>query len=153
KIGRTDLGTTARAAHTVITAEAGSTGVVLLENKGSAALSENLEIAVKEGAQLTVISLQEWDDAALHMASHFATIARAAKLKCVSVTRGGDVVRVNPPATRAGERAEAELDGLYFADAGQYIEHQVVVNHAAANTVSHVTYKGALQGKGAHTVW
>ena len=43
--------------------------------------------------------------------------------------------------------------GLYFADDGQHIEHRLFVDHTAPNTKSHVVYKGALQGKGAHTVW
>jgi Fe-S cluster assembly protein SufD len=41
----------------------------------------------------------------------------------------------------------------YFADAGQHFEQQVYVHHDAPNTRSRVTYKGALQGKGARTVW
>ena len=43
--------------------------------------------------------------------------------------------------------------GLYFADAGQHIEHRLFVDHTAPKTKSHVVYKGALQGDGAHTVW
>ena len=43
--------------------------------------------------------------------------------------------------------------GLYFADEGQHIEHRLFVDHNAPKTKSHVVYKGALQGEGAHTVW
>jgi Fe-S cluster assembly protein SufD len=43
--------------------------------------------------------------------------------------------------------------GLYFADEGQHIEHRLFVDHTAPHTKSHVVYKGALQGEGAHTVW
>ena len=43
--------------------------------------------------------------------------------------------------------------GLYFADAGQHIEHRLFVDHNAPKTRSNVVYKGALQGQGAHTVW
>jgi Fe-S cluster assembly protein SufD len=46
-----------------------------------------------------------------------------------------------------------ELLGLYFADAGQHLEHRTFVDHAVPNCRSRVTYKGALQGDGAHTVW
>ena len=45
------------------------------------------------------------------------------------------------------------LLGAYFADAGQHLEQQVYVFHDAPNTRSRVTYKGALQGDGARTVW
>ncbi|HNJ78845.1 MAG TPA: SufD family Fe-S cluster assembly protein, partial [Marmoricola sp.] len=46
-----------------------------------------------------------------------------------------------------------EALGLYFADAGQHIEHRLFVDHTAPRTKSHVLYKGALQGQDAHTVW
>jgi Fe-S cluster assembly protein SufD len=152
-VTRGTLGTTARAAHTIITAKANTRGVVVIENTGDAQLAENVEIIVEDSAQLTVVTLQEWNDSAVHIASHFATIGRQAKLKHVTVTLGGDVVRVNPTALLGAERGEVELYGLYFADAGQHIEHQVFVNHDGPHTKSTVTYKGALQGDGAHTVW
>jgi Fe-S cluster assembly protein SufD len=152
-VTRGTLGTAARAAHTIITAKANTRGVVVIENTGDAQLAENVEIIVEDSAQLTVVTLQEWNDSAVHVASHFATIGRQAKLKHVTVTLGGDVVRVNPAALLGAERGEVELYGLYFADAGQHIEHQVFVNHDGPHTKSTVTYKGALQGDGAHTVW
>ena len=43
--------------------------------------------------------------------------------------------------------------GLYFADAGQHLEHRLFVDHAVPNCPAGVTYKGALQGEDAHTVW
>ena len=43
--------------------------------------------------------------------------------------------------------------GLYFADAGQHIEHRLFVDHNEPKTTSNVLYKGALQGERAHTVW
>ena len=150
---RTELGSVPRAAHTVITAEPQSTGLVILENRGSAALTENVEIVVGDGAQLTVVSVQDWADDALHLASHFAVIGRDAKLKHVVVSFGGEVVRVNPTGHLSAEGGDVELLGLYFADAGQHLEQQVYVDHDAPHTRSRVNYKGALQGEGARTVW
>jgi Fe-S cluster assembly protein SufD len=43
--------------------------------------------------------------------------------------------------------------GLYFADAGQHLEHRLFVDHELPRCRSNVVYKGALQGEGAHTVW
>ncbi|PJJ63195.1 Fe-S cluster assembly protein SufD [Compostimonas suwonensis] len=152
-VSRSSLGSGARAAHTVVTAEPFSNAVLILESSGGARLSENLEIIVGEGAQLTVVSVQQWDDDAVHLASHFARIARDAKLKHVVVTLGGGIVRVNPSTHLAEQGADVEALGLYFADAGQHFEQQVYVDHDAPNTRSRVTYKGALQGEGARTVW
>ena len=53
----------------------------------------------------------------------------------------------------AGPGGSVEMLGLYFADAGQHIEHRLFVDHNAPKTKSNVLYKGALQGEGAHTVW
>lgn len=150
---RTLLGSTPRAAHTVITARAHSAGTVVLLNSGDAMLSENVEIVVEDGAQLTVVTVQEWSADAIHLASHFAHVGRDARLKHVVVSLGGSVVRLNPSVHLASEGADVELFGAYFADAGQHLEQQVFVNHDAPNTKSRVTYKGALQGQGAHTVW
>ena len=43
--------------------------------------------------------------------------------------------------------------GLYFADAGQHLEHRTYVDHNTPNATSDVLYKGALQGKDARSVW
>ncbi|WP_353987828.1 Fe-S cluster assembly protein SufD [Ruicaihuangia caeni] len=153
KLDRSQLGDTPRAAHTVITAKPNSQALVLLQNTGDARLSENVEIVVEDGANLTVVTLQEWDDSAHHLASHFARIGRDATLRHIQVSLGGGVVRVNPSAHLAEQGANGELLGLYFADAGQHLEQRVFVHHDAPNTRSRVNYKGALNGEGARTVW
>jgi len=146
-------GAGARAAHTVIIATRHSRGTVVLQGTGPALLAENVEIVLEDGAQLTVVTVQEWDDDAVHLASHFAEVGRDARLTHVVVSLGGRVVRVNPSVHLSGDGGEAAVFGVYFADAGQHLEQQVFVNHDAPKTVSRVSYKGALQGEGAHTVW
>jgi Fe-S cluster assembly protein SufD len=152
-IGRSGLDREPRAGHTLIHAAANTNSLVVLRNTGSAQLVENVEIVVEDGAHLTVVTLQEWDDDAVHLASHFATIGRDAQLKHFVVSLGGSIVRVNPSAHLAGQGSDTELYGVYFADAGQHLEQQVYVNHDAPNSRSRVNYKGALQGEGARTVW
>ncbi|MFD5864248.1 Fe-S cluster assembly protein SufD [Agromyces sp. NPDC127015] len=152
-VTRSGLGATPRAAHTIIEIAPNSRGLVVLRGTGDARLSENLEILVGEGAQLTVVSLQEWSDDSVHLASQFAKVGRDAFLKHIVVSLGGKVVRVNPSTHLAEQGADVEALGLYFADAGQHLEQQVYVHHDAPHTKSRVTYKGALQGEGARTVW
>ena len=152
-VTRSTLGNAPRAAHTIITAAPNSRGLVVLDSRGDATLSENVEIVVGDGAHLTVVSLQEWDAPALHLASHFARVGRNAQLKHFVVSLGGSIVRVNPSAHLADDGAEAELFGVYFADAGQHLEQRVYVHHDAPHSRSRVTYKGALNGEGARTVW
>jgi len=152
-VTRSGLGATPRAAHTIIEIAPNSRGLVVLRGTGDARLSENLEILVGDGAQLTVVSLQEWSDDSVHLASQFAKVGRDAFLKHIVVSLGGKVVRVNPQTHLAEQGADLEALGLYFADAGQHLEQQVYVHHDAPHTKSRVTYKGALQGAGARTVW
>ncbi|SDL20714.1 Fe-S cluster assembly protein SufD [Arthrobacter sp. ok362] len=146
-------GTEASAQHIVIVAEKFSKSVVVLDHQGTAVVSENVEILVEDGAQLTVISLQEWNDDAVHASSQQIKLGRDAKFKHIVVSLGGDLVRVTPSARFTAPGAEVELFGLYFADAGQHLEQRLFVDHAVANCKSNVLYKGALQGRNAHTVW
>ena len=145
--------TEAAAQHLVIVAEKFSKSVVVLDHQGSAVVSENIEIIVEDGADLTVVSLQEWNGDAVHASSQQAKIGRDAKLKHVVVSLGGDLVRVTPSARFTAPGGEAEMFGLYFADAGQHLEQRLFVDHAVANCTSNVLYKGALQGRDAHAVW
>ena len=78
---------------------------------------------------LTVITLQEWDDDAVHLSSHFGRVERDARLKHIVVSFGGSIVRVNPSVHLAGEGADGQLLGLYFADAGQHLEHRLIIDH------------------------
>ena len=149
----TGQGTEASAQHVVIVAEKFSKSVVVLDHQGTAVVAENVEILVEDGAQLTVISLQEWNDDAVHASSQQVKLGRDAKFKHIVVSLGGDLVRVTPSARFTAPGAEVELFGLYFADAGQHLEQRLFVDHAVANCKSNVLYKGALQGRNAHTVW
>ena len=143
----------ASAAHAVITAEANSKATVVLRFEGSATLAENVEIVVGEGAHLTLVSIADWADDTVHLTHHHAKVGRDATLRHVAVSFGGDLVRMNTSVTYDGPGGEAELLGLYFADAGQHLEHRLFVDHNAPRTRSNVDYKGALQGQGAHSVW
>ncbi|ARK05695.1 MULTISPECIES: Fe-S cluster assembly protein SufD [Cellulosimicrobium] len=146
-------GSTPTASHVLVRAERHSEAVVVLDHVGAATLNETVEIVVEEGAHLTVVSVQDWADGAVHASSHRARIGRDARLKHVVVTLGGDVVRVTPDAEFTAEGGEVEMVGLYFADADQHQEHRLFVDHAVPRCKSRVTYKGALQGEGAHAVW
>ncbi|GAA1741614.1 Fe-S cluster assembly protein SufD [Isoptericola hypogeus] len=141
------------AAHLLVHAEHHSESVVVIDHRGDATLNQTVEVVVDDGAHLTLVTVQDWADGAVHASSHRARIGRDAKLKHVVVTFGGDVVRLTPDATFTGEGGDVEMVGLYFADADQHQEHRLFVDHAVPNCKSRVTYKGALQGAGAHVVW
>ncbi len=139
--------------HLVITAKPHSRSVVVLRYEGSAILADTVEIVLEEGANLTVVSIQDWADDAVHHSTQHAKVGRDATFRHVAVTFGGDLVRLNASLSYDGPGGDGEMLGLYFADAGQHLEHRLFVDHNAPHTKSNVDYKGALQGRGAHTVW
>ena len=130
-----------------------SQATVILENTGDTFLAEDIEIILAPGSNLTFISLQEWGSKSIYAATHKAIIERDATFKSIHVTVGGDVVRILPTVEFAGPGASADLQGVYFATAGQFFEHRMHVDHAVPNAKSNVNYKGALAGAKAHTVW
>ncbi len=139
--------------HTLIEVGANARAIVVLDHQGSATYADNVEIVVGDGASLTVVSVQDWADDAVHLSHHHAVIGRDARLRHTAVTLGGNLVRVAPSVRYAGPGGDAELHGLYYADAGQHLEHRLFVDHNEPNCRSRVEYKGALQGDAAHTVW
>ena len=139
--------------HQVVELGAFAEAVVVIDHTGDAVLAANVDYILGDGAKLTVVSVQDWDDKAVHVAQHNALIGRDASLKSVVVTFGGDLVRLHPRVSYAGPGGEAELFGLYFTDAGQHQEHRLLVDHNVPHCKSNVVYKGALQGDNAHAVW
>jgi Fe-S cluster assembly protein SufD len=139
--------------HLLVQAEPFSRAVVVLDYRGSATYADNVELVVGDSASLSVISIQDWDDDAVHLSQHYATLGRDARLRHTAVTLGGSVVRLAPSVRYGAPGGDAELTGLYFADAGQHLEHRLFVDHDMPNCRSRVTYKGALQGEDAHAVW
>jgi Fe-S cluster assembly protein SufD len=139
--------------HLVLDIGANATATVVIDHTGSATFSGLLSVNVGDGARLTLVSLQDWDDDTVHLEHHAACVGRDATFKSAIVTLGGDLVRLTPTVHFSGPGASAELLGLYFADAGQHLEHRLFVDHDQPGCKSRVTYKGAAQGQGAHTVW
>ncbi|WP_327694085.1 Fe-S cluster assembly protein SufD [Streptomyces sp. NBC_00459] len=142
-----------RYGHQLIELGAFAEAVVIIDHTGDAVIAANVEYVLGDGAKLTVVSIQDWDDQAVHVAQHSALIGRDATFKSFVVTFGGDLVRLHPRVSYAGPGGEAELFGLYFTDAGQHQEHRLLVDHNTPHCKSNVAYKGALQGEGAHAVW
>lgn len=141
------------AIHIIIEAKPFAEATVILDHKGHAVLGENVEIIVGDEAQLTVISIQDWDDQSVHASTQMARLGRNSRLKHLVVSLGGKVVRVASSTEFTQPGGDTEMLGMYFADAGQYLENRLYVDHAVPNCKSRVTYKGALQGEKAHTVW
>ncbi|MGY1603210.1 Fe-S cluster assembly protein SufD [Geodermatophilus sp. SYSU D00815] len=126
---------------------------VVLDHSGLARYSGGVAVVVGDGAQVTLVSVQDWAPGALHAGQFDAVVGRDATFTQVVVTLGGDLVRLVSNVQYAGPGGTAELFGVYFSDETQHQEHRLWVDHAVPNCTSNVLYKGALQGEGARTVW
>ena len=154
RVDMTGRGAERRAnAHIVLEAKESSSATFVLNHAGSAQYAQNVEIIVGDNAQMTVITLHDWDDDAVHIATHHARVGRDATLKHVAVTLGGSAVRLNSIGEYAATGGEIEKLGLYFSDENQFFENRLFIDHSAPRCTSNVAYKGALQGKNARSVW
>ena len=146
-------GSAAAFGHLLVELKPFASAVVVLDHAGSATYADNVELIVGDSASLTLVSLNDWADDAVHLSQQSIKVGRDARFKSIVVTFGGDVVRIAPEATFTAPGGDVEMLGLYFADANQHLEHRLFVDHAVPHCRSNVTYKGALQGNEAHTVW
>ncbi|MFM8599273.1 MAG: Fe-S cluster assembly protein SufD [Mycobacterium sp.] len=133
--------------------------VVVVDLRGGGTYADNVEFVVADAARLTAVWLADWDDDMVHVSAHHARLGKDAVLRHVAVMLGGDLVRLSATVRFDGVGGDAELLGLYFADAGQHLESRLLIDHARPNCRSNVLYKGALQGDpasgkpDARTVW
>jgi len=151
---------TPQVGHIVINAEAFSKATIVIDHRGSSTYSENVDINVGDGAQLTVLMVQAWSDDTVHLSRQHAVVGRDATFRSFVASFGGQVVRIVPTVEYTAPGGSAELLGAFFADAGQHLEHRSLVDHSVPHCRSNVMYKGALKGDPeagpagvAHTVW
>lgn len=130
-----------------------ASATVIMDHTGSGSFAGNVDIAVGAGANLVIVSYQDWASDAVHLSHHRIFLGKDAQVKHVVITLGGDLVRILPSVNYAASGGAAELIGLYFAGSGQHAEHRLFVDHSVDNCRSNVVYKGAIDGKDAHTVW
>jgi Fe-S cluster assembly protein SufD len=139
--------------HTIVDIGELAQATVVVEQTGSATLADNVEVLVGAGAQLRLVTVANWAADGVQAQHIRFRLGRDASVTHVQVALGGDLVRQYTSVEYADRGGQAELYGLYFADASQHLEHRLLVDHAVPDCRSFVGYRGALQGKDAHTVW
>ena len=150
-VGTGSDGVTWRQMH--IEVERDASAIVVVRHSGSAILGGNISVVLQDNARLQLVIVQNWADDSVHAMHVAARVGRDAALRSVSVTLGGQAVRVVQTVDYAGPGGDADVRGLYFADAGQRFEHRSFVDHGQPHCRSNVVFKGALQGEGARSVW
>lgn len=140
-------------AHVDVRIGAHSRATVVVLNEGGADISGALVTDVGDGADLTMLSVLDGPRENLQLWHWPTRVGRDAKFNGSTITLGGAVVRILPSVTYAGPGGSATLVGAFLADAGQYLEHRILVVHDQPHCTSSVVYKGALSGAETHTVW
>ncbi|MCP1387099.1 Fe-S cluster assembly protein SufD [Corynebacterium sp. TA-R-1] len=124
-----------------------SEATVIVRYEGSGIHADNLNWHVGEGARLNAVVDTQWARDAVHIGQQSIRANRDSVMRHTVAAFGGEVTRISPRVTFAEPGADVELNGVYFADAGQYIETRMLVDHSVPNCRSNVLYKGALQGE------
>ena len=126
---------------------------VVVEHDGDARLAEGVEITTGKDSHVSTTFVQEWAKTAKHVANHRIHVGEGASLRHSVVTLGGDIVRIRMDQDFGGEQGDLNMLGIYFVDPDEHIEHRTMVVHNHPECKSRVVYKGALDGKGAHSTW
>lgn len=141
------------ALHLVIVAVDQTHGDVVVEHHGTARLAEGVEITTGRDSHVSATFIQEWDEGSKHVGNHRLHVGEGASLRHSVVTLGGDVVRIRMDQDFGGPQGDLNMLGIYFVDPGEHIEHRTMVVHNHPECRSRVVYKGALDGKDAHSTW
>ena len=126
---------------------------VVVVHDASVDISGSIVTTVGDGAELTMLSIIDGPPERVHLWQWHTDVGRDAVFVGSVVTIGGKVVRIMPSVSYSGPGGSAQLLGAFLAEAGQYLEHRIFVDHDQPHCSSNVVYKGALSGAGARTVW
>lgn len=143
--------------HTLIVVEQGSEAVIVDEyesadSDGQALHNGVVELLVRDNAQLTYVSLQDFATNMWQFTHERGRVGRDGKLNWVTSIMGTRMTKAFQTIELDGQGAYAQLSGLFFTEGRQHFDLDTQQNHNSADTVSDLLYKGALRGK-SRSVW
>ncbi|MFT5122089.1 MAG: Fe-S cluster assembly protein SufD [Kiritimatiellia bacterium] len=106
------------------------------------------EFYAHAGANVKLVTIQEWGPAAVHLGEDWARVDRDATVDLVTMSLGGKVSKMSVGCNVCEPNANAYLGGLYFANDKQHFDQKTLQLHSAPNTYSNMLYKGAAKDKG-----
>lgn len=110
------------------------------------------EFFVEEGANLKVLSLQEWGSESYLIDNGMARAERDATIEWITLNFGTRLSKLKFGSDVAGAGSKAELDGIYFANERQHLDQKTLQIHSSPHTYSRLLYKGAVRDQG-HSVY
>jgi Fe-S cluster assembly protein SufD len=135
--------------HTLVILEEGSEATVFQEqtsapHERSALHVGGIELFVGQGARLSYVNLQNWDNRVWHMAHQRGLVARDGYLQWVVGGLGSRLAKVNQEVVLEGPGAEAQVNGVMFTTGRQHLSYHTRQIHAADHARSDLLYRGAL---------
>lgn len=110
------------------------------------------ELAVDENASLRHVRVQRDGEAAFHIATCVASLARDARYVSQSVSFGARISRLNHGVRQQGEGTDCQLDGLALVAGRQLADTHSFIDHARARGRSRQLHKCIVDGAG-HAVF
>lgn len=143
--------------HTLVIVERGAELIFVDEygsQKGERDALHNgvVELIVRDGADLTYVSLQDFADNLWQFTHERGRVGRDAKLNWVTSVMGSRLTKAFQTVELDKQGGFARMSGLFFTDNRQHFDLDTQQNHNAADTVSDLLYKGALRDN-SRSVW
>ncbi len=124
----------------------GARAVIILEQIGlpgaARFITQTLGAELGDGAELTLIRLQNESDATTQWLQTRVSVGRDARLKIVNVDFGGALIRNDWNVVLNAPGASAEIYGLFAPDGRTHLDNQYEIEHAAPHGTSRETFRG-----------
>ena len=138
--------------HTLVVAGAGSRVTLVESLRSGARPSSALHVAATEivagaGAEVRLVTIQDWGPGVLHWARQRARLGRDAVVRTLVVTLGSALARSEVESVLDAQGGTSEMLGLYVGDGDQHVDHRTLQLHEAPHTTSDLLFKGALRGR------
>jgi Fe-S cluster assembly protein SufD len=102
------------------------------------------EVSLGEGAHLAHLKVTLAGDAASHLATWLAALAKNATYRAFQLTAATGLARSNLFVAFKGEGAKLDISGLFLGRGTEHIDTTLVVDHAVPGCVSRELFKGVL---------
>ncbi|HWH93812.1 MAG TPA: Fe-S cluster assembly protein SufD [Baekduia sp.] len=111
-----------------------------------------VEIFVGDNANLTYVGAQSLNEKTWVFGAQRSVVGRDAELNWTTLAFGGGNGKVFLESTLDGQGSTAKVTGAYATRGRQHIDYDTLQEHAAADTVSDLAFRGLISGRSS-TVW
>lgn len=111
---------------------------------GEALTNAVTRIDCAEQSHLFFVRLQDESHQSIHVANQLASVATDGRLDSVSIDFGAQLARNDLELELNGERAHANLFGLFMANGSRHVDNHLRVDHRMPNTTSMENYRGII---------